>query len=71
MGEESDCSGSGHRGRMDLTPSGVQRIKRSGVASAAVLVTAAAQIQSLDWELPYAMGTAIKKKKRQTDTHLH
>ena len=56
---------------MDLTPSGVQRIKRSGVASAAVLVTAAAQIQSLDWELPYAMGTAIKKKKRQTDTHLH
>ena len=30
---------------------------------AAVWVAAVAQIQSLDWELPFAMGIVIKRKK--------
>ena len=36
----------------------------AAVAAAATEVTATAQIQSLPWELPYAMGTALKEKKK-------
>ena len=42
----------------------------SGVATAAEQVAATAQIQSLAWEFPCAMGTAIKKKKKDTNMYL-
>ena len=35
------------------------------VVTAAAWVTAMAQVQSPAWELPYALGVAIKKKKRK------
>ena len=47
---------------MGSIPSEMQWIKGSGVAVAVVQVTAAAQIQSLAWELPYTAGVAAKKK---------
>ena len=47
-----------------------QWAKGSSVAAAVVLLTAAAQIQSLTWELPYIMGVAIKKKKQTVFTNL-
>ena len=40
-------------------------LKGSGVATAAAWVAAAAQIQSLAWEIPYAVDAAIKKKKKK------
>ena len=40
-----------------LSPGLSPRVKGPGIA------TAAAWIQSLSWELPYAMGVAIKNKK--------
>ena len=46
-------------------PGPVQWVKGSGVAAAVVQVTAAAWIQSLAQELPYATGAAIKKKKKK------
>ena len=46
-------------------PSLAQQVKGSGVATAAAKVAAAAGIQSLAQELPYAMGAAIKKIKRK------
>ena len=45
---------------MGSIPSEMQWIKGSGVAVAVVQVTAAAQIQSLAWELPYTAGVATK-----------
>ena len=39
----------------------VQWLKGSGVATAAVEITAVARIQSLAHELPYAVGKEIKK----------
>ena len=36
----------------------------SSVATAVGQVTAAARVLSLAWELPYAMGVAEKKKKK-------
>ena len=36
-------------------------VKRSHIATAMAQVTAVAWIQSLAWELPYAMGMTIKK----------
>ena len=44
----------------------VQWVKRSGLATAAV-VAAAAWRQSLAWELPYVAGAAIGKKKTKKD----
>ena len=41
----------------------MQRVKGPGIAIAGVYVTAMAQVQSLAWELPYAMSMAMKKKK--------
>lgn len=46
-----------------------QWAKGSSVAAAVVLLTAAAQIQSLTWELPYIMGVAIKKKKETNSVY--
>ena len=40
-------------------------VKESGVAKAAAEVTAAAWIQSLAQELPYALGEVIEKKKKK------
>ena len=58
-----------------LIPSPEQWVKVSGgVAPAASYVVAMTWIQSLTWELPYAMGEAIKKKKYiyiYTHTHTH
>ena len=45
-------------------PGLAQQVKGSGVATAASWVTAVARIQFLAWELPYAVGAAIKKKKK-------
>ena len=39
-----------------------QWVKGCSMAAAAAQVSAAARIQSLAWELPYAKGVAIKKK---------
>ena len=63
MGQESDFSGSGYCGGMCLIPGLVQWVKES-VATAVVYVAPVAQIQSLIQELPYAVGAAIKKKKK-------
>ena len=45
---------------MGLIPNPAQWVKESGVATTAAYATAAAQIQSLAWELPYATGVTIK-----------
>ena len=50
---------------MGSIPSLVQWVKGSGIGAAVSWVTAAAQIQSLAWEIPYAAGAAIKKKERE------
>ena len=47
-------------------PTVVQWVKGSGFASAVLQVTAMAWSQSLARELPYAMGVAIKKKKKKS-----
>ena len=39
----------------------LQQVKGSGVAATATQVTAAAQIQSLVWELPHTVGGRKKK----------
>ena len=48
---------------MGSFPDLVQWVKGSGIATAAAEVAAAAQIQSLAWELPCATGMAMKKIK--------
>ena len=45
-------------------PGLLQWLKGSGIATAVTQVAAAAQIQSLAQELPYAIGVTIKKKIR-------
>ena len=45
----------------------MQWVKGTGIAAAAVRVTVVAQIQSLAWELPYAMGEAIKNVYKSRD----
>ena len=40
-------------------------VKGSGTVTAVARVAAVAWIQSLAWELSYAMSTAIKKKKKK------
>ena len=49
----------GGSGGVDLVPCLVQWVKGSGVAIAAVWVTAVPWIQCLTWELPYAMSIYI------------
>ena len=61
MGYEPDCRGSGHCGGTALIPGQAQGVKGSGIA------TAAARIQSLAWELPHAVGVAIKKISRNEE----
>ena len=51
-----ECSGSGCCGGVNSIPGLVQWVKEFSIAAAA------AQIQSLAQELPYAIGVAIKKK---------
>ena len=53
------CRGAG------LIPGSVQCGLRIWIAAAVVYVVALARIQSLAWELPYAMGAALKKKKKK------
>ena len=48
---------------LGLIPGPAQLSKRSG--SAAAVAAAASWIESLAQELPYAMGTAIKKKRER------
>ena len=43
----------------------VQWVKGSGTVTAVARVAAVAWIQSLAWELSYAMSTAIKKKRKK------
>ena len=50
-------------------PAPVQWLKRSGTVTATVQVAAAAQIQSLAWELPHVMDAAIKFFLRKQLTH--
>ena len=49
-------------------PSPAQWVKGSGIAAAVAWITAVAQIQSLAWELPYALGRPKKKTKTKTKT---
>ena len=58
-GYQSDCSGSGLHGCVGLISSPAQWVKDMVLSAAVAWVAAAAQIQSLAWELPYAMGAAI------------
>ena len=50
---------------MGSIPSLAQWVEGSGIATPAVKVAAAAQIQSLAWKLPFAQGAPIKKKKKK------
>jgi len=43
-----------------FNPWPVQWVKGSGIATTMTEVATVAQIRSLAWELPYAMGVAIK-----------
>lgn len=43
----------------------VQWVKGPGVVTAVAQVTAEAQIPSLAWEHPYAMGAVINRKKKR------
>ena len=52
------CSGSDRCWGAGSTPSLAQWIKGSSIAAAV------AQIQSLDWELPYVVGSAKKEEER-------
>ena len=61
VGQESYCNGSDHRGGLALW------VKESSVAVETFWprVAAVAQIQSLAQELTYALGVAIKEKKKK------
>ena len=61
MDWESDCSSSGYCGGMGSIPGLARWVGDSGVAVAVTWVEAVAQIQSLVWELPCAVGATIKK----------
>ena len=63
VSSESDCGSSPCCGSVGSILSPMQWVKGSGVA-AAVTYTACAGIRPLAWEFPYAMGAAIKKKKK-------
>lgn len=45
----------------------VQWVKGPGVVTAVAQVTAEAQIPSLAWEHPYAMGAVINRKKKERE----
>ena len=64
--KKSDCSGSGWCRGAGSIPHPTQWVKGSGIAEAVSYVTAAAQIQSLAWELPCALSVAIKTKLIRT-----
>ena len=65
VGEEPDCSSSGHFGSTSSILGLAQWVKGSGIAAAGAQVTAMTHIQSLAWEIAYAMGVAIKLKKKK------
>ena len=44
-------------------------LKGSSIATAAANVAAAAEIQSLAWDPPYAMSAAFKKKKQRIENY--
>ena len=60
-GQEPNCSGSDHYGGAGLIPGSVHRV----VAQ----VTAAAQSQSLTWELPHATSAATHKNNNNNKWH--
>ena len=64
MGEASDCGDSGRCGGVGSIPNLAQRVKGSSIAATMARVAAAARIQLLAWELPYAMGASINRKKK-------
>ena len=47
-----------------MIPSPVSWVTRSSIGTTVAQVAAAAQIQSLAWELPHAVGAAIKRKRK-------
>ena len=53
--------------RHGFDPGLVQWDERVGIAVAMTYVAASAQMQSLAWKLPYAVGMAIKKKKEKEE----
>ena len=58
--KESECSGSGSCRGAGSTPGPAQWVQGSSIAAAVVQVAAAAQIQFLSWDLPYATNVTIK-----------
>ena len=50
---------------MSLIPGLTQWVKHSGLLWLWHMLAAAAPIQPLGWELPYAMGVALKRKKKK------
>ena len=53
-----------------MTPGLVQWVKGSSLATAAVEVLAVARIQSLAWDLPGAVGVAIRTDQITNDPFL-
>ena len=50
---------------MGLIPGLTQWVKHSALLWLWHMLAAAALIQPLGWELPYAMGVALKRKKKK------
>ena len=63
MAQWVNCYGLGCCRGMGSISGTAQWVKGLGIAIAAAQVAAVAQIQSLAWELSYATGVVIKKKK--------
>ena len=53
-----------------MIPGSAQWVKGSSIAAAAAQVSAVPQIKFLAQKLPYAVGVAIKKKKKKTKAPL-
>ena len=64
-GLRSDCGGSGCYGGMGSIPGLMQWDPALPQFATVAQVATVAQIQFFAWELPYAMGVAIKRKKRK------
>ena len=64
--KESNCIGSDCCGGVGLTSSLSQWLKGSGIVAAAAWAAVLPWFQSLGQELPYAVGVAIEKNKKNT-----
>ena len=68
VGWDSDCSGWGHCQGADLISDQEQWVKGPSIAEAVAYVAAVAQTQHLAREFSYAVGVAMKFRKREGQT---